>query len=71
MTHTCPECGTHFECGWDGLPPIAKCNLCLALGNAELLSLERYPEQGEQALRHAKFVRDTFLAKERPTLILQ
>jgi hypothetical protein len=43
----------------------------LALGNAELLSLERYPEQGEQALRHAKFVRDTFLAKERPTLILQ
>ncbi len=60
MKHTCPDCGCVFDCGWDGLPAIAKCNLCLALANAELLAIERYPDQGEQALRHAKFVRDSF-----------
>ncbi len=72
LKHTCPECGATFECGWDGLPLIAKCNLCLSLANTEFLAIERYPDQGEQAWRHAKFVRDTFrLNKERPMLELR
>jgi len=60
-----------FECGWDGLPLIALCNLCLGLANTERAALERYPDQGEQALRHAKFVRDTFRrTKGRPVMQL-
>ncbi len=71
MKHTCPDCGVVFECGWDGLPAIARCNLCLGLMNTEILAIERYPDQGEQALRHAKFVRDSFrTTKGRPVLQL-
>ncbi|MES2367092.1 MAG: hypothetical protein V4563_14545, partial [Pseudomonadota bacterium] len=72
MKHTCPECGTGFETQLDTLPLILKCTLCLALANLERLAKERYPEQGEQAWKHAKFVRDAFRKnKERPILELR
>ncbi len=71
MKHTCPDCGFVFESSLDWLPAIAKCNLCLGLANTELLAIERYPGQGEQALRHAKFVRDSFrTSKTAPILKL-
>lgn len=72
MKHFCPECGTQFESNLEWLPLILKCNLCLALANAVLLAQERYPDQGEQALRHAKFVRETFIqSNQRPMLELR
>ncbi len=71
MKRFCPECGATFECEVEWLPLILKCNLCLSLANTELLATQRYPDQGEQAWRHAKFVRDTFRKnKERPVLQL-
>lgn len=70
MKHLCPECGVSFEDNWDG-PLILKCTLCLAVANVELLAAERYPDQGDQAVRHAQFVRETFRkSKDKPNLQL-